>query len=59
MALQDRLDAFKADFVAGKLAFKPTKERLALMERALLRTAISEVLHSATTDRVAIDEWLE
>ena len=34
MALQDRLDAFKADFVAGKLAFKPTKERLALMERA-------------------------
>ena len=34
MTLQDRLDAFKADFVAGKLAFKPTKERLALMERA-------------------------
>src|SRR5215813_13161596 len=34
MALQDRLDAFKADFVGGKLAFKPTKERLALMERA-------------------------
>lgn len=34
MALQDRLDAFKADFVAGKLVFKPTKERLALMERA-------------------------
>jgi peroxiredoxin len=34
MALQDRLDAFKADFTGGKLAFKPTKERLALMERA-------------------------
>ena len=34
MALQDRLDAFKADFVGGKLAFKPTKERLALMARA-------------------------
>ena len=34
MALQDRLDAFKADFVGGKLAFKPTKERLAAMERA-------------------------
>src|SRR6201994_3972504 len=34
LTLQDRLDAFKANFVAGKLAFKPTKERLALMERA-------------------------
>jgi peroxiredoxin len=33
-ALQDRLDAFKADFVGGKLAFKPTKERLELMARA-------------------------
>jgi peroxiredoxin len=34
MALQDRLDAFKADFVGGKLAFKPTKERLEAMNRA-------------------------
>jgi len=34
LALQDRLDAFKADFVGGKLAFKPTKERLDLMARA-------------------------
>ena len=34
LVLQDRLDAFKADLVAGRLAFKPTKERLALMERA-------------------------
>src|SRR5271157_4911456 len=34
MALQDRLDAFKADFIAGKLGFKPTPERLAAMERA-------------------------
>jgi peroxiredoxin len=34
MALQDRLDAFKADFTGGKLAFKPTRERLAAMERA-------------------------
>jgi peroxiredoxin len=34
MALQDRLDAFKADFVGGKLAFKPTPERLAAMARA-------------------------
>ena len=34
MALQDRLDAFKADFTGGKLAVKPSKERLELMERA-------------------------
>ena len=34
MALQDRLYAFKAEFVAGKLDFRPTKERLALVERA-------------------------
>ena len=34
MALQDRLDAFKADFVTGKLAVKPTKERLDAMRRA-------------------------
>jgi peroxiredoxin len=34
MALQDRLDAFKADFVSGKLPFKPTQERLDAMRRA-------------------------
>jgi hypothetical protein len=34
MALQDRLDAFKADFTSGKLPFKPCKERLATMQRA-------------------------
>jgi N utilization substance protein B len=32
---------------------------LALMDRALLRTAIGEVLHSATPARVAIAEWVE
>src|SRR3954453_758231 len=32
---------------------------LARMDRALLRTAISEVLHSATPARVAIAEWVE
>jgi N utilization substance protein B len=32
---------------------------LARMDRALLRTAISEVLHSATPPRVAIAEWVE
>ena len=34
MALQDRLDAFKADFVSGRLPFKPTKEVLDAMHRA-------------------------
>jgi transcription antitermination protein NusB len=32
---------------------------LARMDRALLRSAISEVLHSATPARVAIAEWVE
>jgi peroxiredoxin len=34
MSLQDRLDAFKADFVSGKLPVKPSAERLAAMSRA-------------------------
>ncbi len=33
MALQDRLNAFKADFEAGRLALKPPKEALAIMHR--------------------------
>src|SRR6185312_2880135 len=32
---------------------------LAKMDRALLRSAIGEVLHSATPARVAIAEWVE
>src|SRR6201986_1347746 len=46
MALQDRLDAFKADFTGGKLAFKPTRERLELMERAT-----SEFIESGQAQR--------
>jgi peroxiredoxin len=34
MALQDRLDAFKADFEAGRLPLKPPKEALDIMHRA-------------------------
>src|ERR1700678_216154 len=34
MALQDRLDAFKADFVSGRLPFKPTSEVLDAMHQA-------------------------
>lgn len=33
MTLQDRLDAFKADFEGGKLARKPTPEVIGLMHR--------------------------
>jgi N utilization substance protein B len=32
---------------------------MARMDRALLRTAVGEVLHSATPARVAIAEWVE
>ncbi|HEX3664601.1 MAG TPA: peroxiredoxin-like family protein [Rhizomicrobium sp.] len=34
MTLQDRLDAFKADFEGGKLSFKPTADALDVMHRA-------------------------
>jgi peroxiredoxin len=34
MTLQDRINAFKADFEAGKLAFKPAPEALDIMHRA-------------------------
>lgn len=34
MKLQDRIDAFRADFETGKLARKPSKEALAVMHRA-------------------------
>jgi peroxiredoxin len=34
MSLQDRLDAFKADFKGGKFAFVPSPRQLAAMDRA-------------------------
>ena len=34
MALQDKLDAFKADFEAGRFPLKPTREALDTMHRA-------------------------
>jgi peroxiredoxin len=34
MALQDRLDALKADFESGRFPLKPTKEALEIMHRA-------------------------
>src|SRR5262245_65867755 len=34
MALQDRLDAFKADFRSGRPPYSVTKERIDIMDRA-------------------------
>src|SRR4029453_6593160 len=34
MALQDRLDAFKADFRSGRPPYNVTKERIEIMDRA-------------------------
>jgi N utilization substance protein B len=47
------------DDLIGRLAPQYPVVGLARMDRALLRTAISEVLHSATPARVAIAEWVE
>ena len=47
------------DELIGRTAPQYPVVGLARMDRALLRTAISEVLHSATPARVAIAEWVE
>jgi N utilization substance protein B len=47
------------DELIGQTAPQYPVVGLARMDRALLRTAISEVLHSATPARVAIAEWVE
>jgi peroxiredoxin len=46
MALQDRLDAFKADFESGRWLFKPSDEALAIMHRAT-----AELIDSAQAQR--------
>ncbi|MGZ6269373.1 MAG: transcription antitermination factor NusB [Candidatus Limnocylindrales bacterium] len=52
---RDRIDA-----LVERLAPQYPVVQLARMDRALLRVAIGEVLHSATTPaRVAIAEWVE
>jgi N utilization substance protein B len=43
----------------GELAPQYPVVQLARMDRALLRAAIAEVLHSPTPARVAIAEWVE
>lgn len=43
----------------GRVAPQYPVTSLAKMDRALLRTAIGEVLHSGTPARVAIAEWVE
>ncbi|MDB5607298.1 MAG: alkyl hydroperoxide reductase [Bradyrhizobium sp.] len=46
MALQDRLDALKADFESGRFPLKPTKEALDTMHRAT-----AELIDSAQAQR--------
>jgi len=46
MKLQDQLDAFRADALAGKLGWKPTDDQLATMERAT-----AELIDSGQADR--------
>src|ERR1700742_3930256 len=46
MALQDRLNAFKADFESGRFSFKPTQSELDAMHRAT-----SELIESAQAQR--------
>ena len=47
------------DALIGMTASQYPVTQLARMDRALLRCAIGEVLHSATPARVAIAEWVE
>ena len=55
VATRDRIDA-----EIGRVAPQYPVVSLARMDRALLRCAIGEVLHSGTTPaRVAISEWVE
>jgi peroxiredoxin len=46
MTLQDRLDAFKADFESGRFPLKPTREALDIMHRAT-----DELIASAQAQR--------
>jgi N utilization substance protein B len=47
------------DALLSEMAPRYPVTGLAKMDRALLRSAIGEVLHSATPARVAIAEWVE
>ena len=53
MALQDRLDALKADFESGRFPLKPTKEALDTMHRATAELIDSaQVISTPTSDRM-------
>ena len=41
MSLQDRLDAFKAEFEGGRFALKPSREALTIMHRATAELSAS------------------
>ena len=53
------LHRVEIDAAIGRTAPQYPVPNLARMDRALLRTAIGEVLHSGTPARVAIAEWVE
>ncbi|HWX56895.1 MAG TPA: peroxiredoxin-like family protein [Bradyrhizobium sp.] len=57
-ALQDKLDAFKADFEAGRLAFKPTKDRLEAMHRATTELIASGQAQSAKKAGDVVPEFV-
>jgi transcription antitermination protein NusB len=52
-------DRVEIDAMINRVAPRYPVTSLAKMDRALLRTAIGEVLHSGTPARVAIAEWVE
>jgi transcription antitermination protein NusB len=56
-AVAEHRDAI--DVLIGRVAPQYPVTGLAKMDRALLRSAIGEVLHSGTPARVAIAEWVE
>jgi len=47
MALQDRLDAFKADFESGRFPLKPAKEALDTMHRATAELPVLDRLNAS------------
>jgi peroxiredoxin len=48
MALQDRLDAFKADFESGRWKFRPSREAIDIMHRATAELIASPRAQRAT-----------
>lgn len=58
MALQDKLDAFKADFIAGRFPLKPSQEALDTMHRATAELIASGQAQRAKKAGDAAPEFL-